>query len=198
MRRRLIITTVWAAGTIVAIALSVSAVGMVGRRVAGRNTTLVSPARVEQALAETTTTTDAPDVTDDSVTLPDESEPSPDASNTGVSEDAAPGKAAAPPSTAGSVEPDTGDGGALSSPPSGVDEVYVMSGGTVAVRCTGITISLLYATPAPGWITHGAATTGPVEVEVRFEPAEDAHGDEARVKVTCQAGVPVEEIRDSN
>ena len=72
MRRRLIITTVWVAGTIVAIALSVSAVGMVGRRVAGRNTTLVSPARVEQALAETTTTTDAPGVTDEGATLPED------------------------------------------------------------------------------------------------------------------------------
>src|SRR5207344_840860 len=93
----------------------------------------------------------------------------------------------------GSPDPAPDDGGAVSSAPSGVDEVYVTSGGTVGVRCTGGTISLLYATPAPGWTMHGAPITGPVEVEVRFEPAEDAHGTEARVRVTCQAGVPVEE-----
>jgi hypothetical protein len=197
MRRRLIITTVWVAGTIVAIALSVSAVGMVGRRVAGRNTTLVSPARVEQALAETTTTTNALGATAGAPSALQESALPPDAPSAAPNDGPGPGNAAAP-ANAGSVDAAASAEGVVSDPLTGVDEVYVMSGGTVGVRCTGNTIALLYATPAPGWTTHGPATTGPIEVEVRFEPAEDAHGDEARVRVTCQAGVPVVEIRDSN
>jgi hypothetical protein len=76
--------------------------------------------------------------------------------------------------------------------------VYTTAGGTVGVRCVAASISLLYATPAPGWQLHGAASTGPADVDVRFEPATDANGREVRVRVRCEDGFPVEEIRSDD
>lgn len=59
------------------------------------------------------------------------------------------------------------------------------AGGTVGVRCSGATPSLLYATPADGYALDERSVEGS-ELEVRFEAGE------RRVKVTigCVSGRP--------
>lgn len=192
MRRRLVLLAVWAAGAAVAVALSMWAVGLVGGRISGRDSTVVSQRDVEQALAASPTVDTA---TAGAAEPPPETVPptsaSPDAGGQVLGDDEvepAP-LVAAPPATSATVP------APVTSAPTGQEAVYTTAGGTVAVRCSGATISLLYATPSPGWQLHGSATTGPSEVDVRFEPASDAKGREVRVRVRCEGGVPIDEIR---
>jgi len=190
MRRRLVLLAVWAAGAAVAVALSMWAVGLVGGRISGRDSTVVSQRDVEQALAASPTVAS---------TAPDSTEPAPEpaappgslaAGGASRTEEAPPTSAAAAPPVAEAPAPVP-----VTSAPTGQEAVYTTAGGTVAVRCSGATISLLYATPSPGWQLHGSATTGPTEVDVRFEPASDAKGREVRVRVRCEGGTPIDEIR---
>jgi hypothetical protein len=182
MRRRLVLVAVWLAGAAVAVGLSMWAVGLVGGRIGGRDAALVSRHDVEQALVTPSTTVVSPDaevVTTESATPTVDQSPPPGAPDDGPS-------FAAP-----AVAPSTTEATA----PLSTEEVYSTEGGTVGVRCVGSSISLLYATPAAGWQLHGPAASGGTEIDVRFEPASDGKGAEVRIRVRCEAGVPVEEIR---
>jgi hypothetical protein len=66
-----------------------------------------------------------------------------------------------------------------------------VTGGTVAVRCTGSEARLLYATPADGY-SSTVESRGPVEVEVEFRGS----GGEGRVKARCSGGVATVEVRN--
>jgi hypothetical protein len=65
-----------------------------------------------------------------------------------------------------------------------------LRGGTVAVRCSGSSASLLYATPADGYRVK-IEGRGPHEVEVEFE----ADG-KSRLKAYCAAGRVQAEVRE--
>jgi hypothetical protein len=62
---------------------------------------------------------------------------------------------------------------------------FPVSGGVVAVRCTGSRIALLYAVPAAGYRTI-VSDRGPEQVEVEF--AGDPAG--AHLHVSCVDGQP--------
>ena len=186
MRRRLVLVAVWLAGATVAVGLSMWAVGLVGGRIGGRDAALVSRHDVEKALVTPPTTPGVPpgaEVVTTEPATPRADQPSPPRAPDASASSAGPPVV---PSTTGAT-----------APPS-TEEVYSTAGGTVGVRCVGSSISLLYATPAAGWQLHGPAGSGGTEIDVRFEPASDGKGAEVRVRVQCEGGVPVEEIRAEN
>ena len=63
---------------------------------------------------------------------------------------------------------------------------YTLTGGTVAVSCTGATIRLVYATPRGGFEST-VEDAGPAEVEVRFRS--EAH--ESKLEASCAGGRPI-------
>jgi cytoskeletal protein RodZ len=68
------------------------------------------------------------------------------------------------------------------------------TGGTVAVRCTGNSVSLLYARPDDGY-AGSVQSRGPVEVEVEFESSGN-NGGNGRVKARCSGGTATVEVRN--
>ena len=66
------------------------------------------------------------------------------------------------------------------------------TGGTVAVRCTGNRVGLLYARPDDGYASK-VESRGPVEVE--FEARADGGGN-GRVKAHCSGGTASIEVRN--
>lgn len=190
--------SVWIAGTTVAILLSTSAVGLVGRRVAEGPREVASTAELEPSAPSSPAppSTAEPGTADPGEVVDQPDGAPPPLAGATTSSTAAPrssGAAAQPPPSSLPAAPP-----APVAAPASVDEVYSTLGGTVGVRCTGSTIGLSFATPASGWRLHGSPSTGPVQVEVRFEPAQDAHGAEVRVRAVCSGGVPVEEIRETD
>lgn len=203
----------WLLGVVVAVGLSTAAVGLVGDRVTDRQVPVVSAEGVEDELAggtalgmATSTSVAAgepalgppPDVlgtdTRTSTTAVGSTTPStgvvvapdPAAVPAPLTTTTAPVAAGLPPPPTTAVAPVT------TAPPAPVDEVYATVGGTVAVRCTGSTIELRWATPAAGFGIDGSPKAGPGEVEVRFRGEES----EVRIRATCQGGVPVEAIEE--
>lgn len=68
-------------------------------------------------------------------------------------------------------------------PARGQVRTVVLTGGTVAVRCQGNAVSLLYATPRDGY-SMDKGHSGPHEVEVEFE----GPGGKSRLKAYCSGG----------
>jgi hypothetical protein len=66
-----------------------------------------------------------------------------------------------------------------------VARTWDVPGGQVAAVCTGATIRLLYATPAPGWSVE-VDGVGPERVEVELS----ADGERSRLRARCVDGVP--------
>jgi hypothetical protein len=83
-----------------------------------------------------------------------------------VSAPSAPPPSAAPPPTTAAVS----------------EQTYVLTGGSVRVRCTGTTVQRLSSSPAPGFAME-IRSSGPQEVDVRFDAA--AHRSE--LKASCSA-----------
>jgi hypothetical protein len=73
--------------------------------------------------------------------------------------------------------------------PAGNTFTYSPTGGTVAVRCTGNQVSLVYASPSTGWRVL-TESTGPTVLQVQFLRAES----QTQVHVVCQNGVAQAEI----
>jgi hypothetical protein len=59
------------------------------------------------------------------------------------------------------------------------------------VGCSGDQASLVWATPAPGYVAE-VHEGGPRKVEVRFDSEEH----ESRLEVVCQGGAPVGQTRE--
>ncbi|MDQ1676759.1 MAG: hypothetical protein QOC93_1903 [Actinomycetota bacterium] len=70
----------------------------------------------------------------------------------------------------------------------------LVTGGTVAVRCTGNSVGLLYARPDDGYASK-VGSRGPAEVEVEFESTAD-RGGSGRVKARCSGGTASVETRN--
>jgi hypothetical protein len=66
-----------------------------------------------------------------------------------------------------------------------------VTGGTVAVRCTGNSAGLLYARPDNGYASR-VQSRGPAEVEVEFESGAGS----GRVKARCSGGTASIEVRN--
>jgi hypothetical protein len=66
---------------------------------------------------------------------------------------------------------------------------YSPSGGTVAVRCSGNQVSLVYASPSTGWRLQ-TESTGPSVLQVQFLRGES----QTQVHVTCSNSVAQAEI----
>ena len=75
--------------------------------------------------------------------------------------------------------------------PSQVVRTWAVTGGVVAVACTGDSISLLYATPSDGW-TVDVGSAGPQRVEVELTQ----EGSETKVSATCVAGTPERSLQE--
>jgi hypothetical protein len=73
--------------------------------------------------------------------------------------------------------------------PAGNTYTYSPTGGTVAVRCSGNVVSLVYATPSTGWRIQ-TESTGPSVLQVQFLKSES----QTQVHVVCQNGVAQAEI----
>ena len=97
------------------------------------------------------------------------------------------GTPAATPSPSGAAPRASG----APAPRSRSTRTVTVTGGTVAVRCTGSEARLLYATPADGY-SSTVESRGPVEVEVEFRGS----GGEGRVKARCSGGVATVEVRN--
>ena len=76
-------------------------------------------------------------------------------------------------------------------PASSSTQTFESAGGSVGVGCAGVSASLGFATPRPGYATE-VHDAGPERVEVRFE----GEAGESRITVTCAGGKPAAEIRD--
>lgn len=63
------------------------------------------------------------------------------------------------------------------------EQTFVLTGGSVRVRCTGTTAQRLSSSPAPGYAMD-IRSSGPQLVEVRF----DAASHRSELKATCSAG----------
>jgi len=75
--------------------------------------------------------------------------------------------------------------------PTQVVRTWAVTGGEVAVACSGDSISLLYATPSDGW-TVDVGSAGPRRVEV--ELTQD--GKETKVSAVCAAGTPERDVQE--
>jgi len=210
---------VWLLGVVVAVGLSTAAVGLIGDRVTDRQVAMVSASNVSDELAAgsllgteaglregsvdpaSTSTTAASSLPGGPIVVPG-SPGAPAATATLPAGASAPSVTTAPapvPTRAGGAAPAPSPTPAApaapattAAPVTSVDEVYALVGGTVAVRCTGTTIELRYATPAAGFGIDGTPKTGPADIDVRFK-GDDG---ESRVRVSCVAGAPQEQIEE--
>lgn len=207
---------VWSTGTIVASLMATTAVAMVGDRVTTREVATVSKQQVEDALAEQRATApdttvvdpvvgvdeappaDSPDTTaapaaagSDERSRPSvAADGSGDAGDRGESGGGATPEPVPPGGSGGGGDEHHGDddgGGPPPAPaPTSVSRTFSSEGGSVGVRCTGSSASLLSASPSSGWTVEVDAA-GPSQIDVRFRRADH----ESRVRASCVAGAPV-------
>ena len=169
MRRTVLLGVTWFVGGALAVALAVAAVGRVGNEVTGSRPSPLSAEEVAQELAATTSTT-APSATtspttDTTPTTAGSPTTAPSATVTTV---------APPPTTAAAGETRT----------------YSLVGGTATLRFEPTGVTVLAATPNPGFSVH-AEPEHVNGVKVEFE----SEGHESQVSGWWDGG-PRDEVRE--
>jgi len=172
VRRTVLLGVAWLVGGALAVALAVAAVGRVGNEVTGSRPAPLSAEEVAQELASTTSTTPPGTATSDTVatTAP------PATTDTSLT--------TAPPDTAAAPPP----------PPTtaarGETRTYALVGGTATLRFEPSGVTVLAATPNPGFTVQAEAehVNG---VRVEFE----SEGHESQVTGWWDGG-PRDEVRE--
>lgn len=168
MRRTALLGVMWFVGGALAVALAVAAVGRVGNEVTGSRPSPLSAEEVAQELASTTST----------------SAPAADPSSTTTG--AAGGSTTtAPPATATTVAPPPPTTAAA-----GETRTYALVGGTATLRFEPTGVTVLAATPNPGFSVH-AEPEHLNGVKVEFE----SEGHESQVTGWWDGG-PRDEVRE--
>jgi hypothetical protein len=203
LHRRASVVAVWLAGSVVAVAVAIAAIGLAGARVTGHTTmlqardaadrtagTLIDPLSVEapptSAPVEDTTPQPGGDT---STSVPASVVPGATPSPGNGHGSSSPTTAVAP---GGDEKPSPGESPTTTqtSPPTTTpsspssSKTSVVVGGTVKVQCINSSVSLVSAVPNAGFGVE-VGSHGPQQVEVQFH--RDNH--ESQVTATCRAGV---------
>ncbi|MFP5256491.1 MAG: hypothetical protein ACLGI8_11655 [Acidimicrobiia bacterium] len=174
MRRTVLLGVVWLVAGALSVALAVAAVGLVGNEVTGSRPSPLSAEEVAQELASTSSTTTVPGVTSSETTAPS-APPDVTASTVTTSSAGSPTTAAPPPPTTAAV---------------GETRTYALVGGTATLRFEPSGVTVLAATPNPGFSVH-AEPEHVNGVKVEFESA----GHESRVAGWWDGG-PRDDVRE--
>jgi len=170
MWKRLAIVAGWVVATSATAAITLAAVGQAGREVADRPAVPISAEDLVAGVGESTSTTQATTSTTSTV--------------------ATGGSAASSSTSTTESGSSTTIGGTIL--PGLITESRTTPGGTVSVTASSGKLTLSAAIPAQGF-TAEINTSGPTEIEVRFESHDDSA--EYRVKASLESGEIHWEIR---
>jgi len=181
-RRAALLPLAWVAATAASAAVAWSAVALVGDRTGDLSHRVLSRGAVSSALRAAPAeraglATALPDVV--ATTAPPASRPAAVSSSEGPTPPAAP-QTRTPAETPRSPAEDD-----LPRSSAAITRTWRVLGGRASARCSGASITLVYATPEGGWAVQ-VANRGPEEIEVHFRKFEAT----SQLGARCTAGRP--------